>query len=791
MTVKRSILLGQTAPLFPVFAALLLSWALHGCAPKAQDTLVARIGTTPITLTDYEKLYVKSNGSRDAGVQATQEEREKFLDLMIKYRLKLTDAYRKGMDKRTDLLSEIQQYKGSLAASYLTDRTLVSPAVRKMYDRTREEIRASHILLTFKQGATAEDSAAVNTRAAEIIAEVKAGQDFGQIAANESADPSAKQNRGDLYYFSVGRMVPEFEDAAYDLKAGEVTSTPVKTRFGIHIIKVTDRKPSAGERRCSHIMIRFPNMNPTPDDTAAALAKIQPLMDSLKQGADFAELARRNSEDGGSSNQGGDLGWFSRGRWPQPFDEAAFLLSTDQLSPVIRTAYGYHIIKCTDSRPPKSFEEARQNLQNTYQEQRFPAQYAEFLAGIRKEVGFLRIDSVAQKFTTAFDSTRTTRDSTWTDTLDAGFRRTAMFRVNSGPISVDSVVAIIKSHLEWSNLSLHRITLSSTLDKVAEQITFSAKADLLERQDPEFAALLREYREGILLYQAEQEQVWNRVVTSDSVLREYFEKNRDKFTYPDRVRFTEIRAANETQGKNIRTLVDAGKTFEQIVAEDSVRMKLPTTYPVQFAAGKSALSKAAQQTLSTVGAQMTAEPMLRIMLTSYPDTSTRKKQNEAIAAGRVEVVKTHLMEKYGIPAERILSESRAQRFAAAREKDTAGLLQQVRLQLIGRQPLVISPLEQHLLAPEADERARYADSLAPGSVSVPFFFKVGYSLVRLEGRDPARHKTFDEAGAEVSSSFQDYEAKRLESEWLNRVRREHPVVEYRENLGKAFAPLQQ
>ena len=183
---------------------------------------------------------------------------------MIKYRLKLTDAYRQGMDKRPEVLSEIDQYRGSLATSYLTERELVRPSVRKMYDRTCEEIRASHILLSFPPNAKAEDSALVYKQAQEIIGEVKAGKDFAQLAVSFSKDPSAQQNKGDLYFFTAGRMVPEFEDGAFALKTGEVSPTPIKTRFGLHIIKVTDRKPSRGERQASHIMFRFPNQIPNP-----------------------------------------------------------------------------------------------------------------------------------------------------------------------------------------------------------------------------------------------------------------------------------------------------------------------------------------------------------------------------------------------------------------------------------------------------------------------------------------------------------------------------------------------
>lgn len=784
---NRSVSVRTVAPLYIVLLAAMLSSLLAGCAPKREDVLVASIGKAPVTIADYEKLYVKSSGGSDSGATATQEDREKFLDLMVKYRKKLIDAYDKGMDRRPELMGEIQQYKGSLAASYLTDRQVVTPAVKKMYERSREEIRASHILLTFKDGATHEDSAAVLKQAADLIAEAKAGRDFSELAVSYSADPSVKTNQGDLYYFTVGRMVPEFEEAAFAMKKGDVSSSPVFTRFGAHILKVTDRQVSRGETHCSHIMIRFPSQNPTPEDTTAALAKVKMLQDSLRAGMDFAELARHHSDDVGSADRGGDLGWFSRGRWPQPFDEAAMLLKPGEYSSIIRTAYGYHLISCLETRPPKTFDEARQDLQNLYQQQRFQGDYAAYLAGIRNEVQYMRNDSIAHAFATAFDSTKTVRDSGWADVLTPSLRRAAMFRFSNGPVSVDSVLSIIKSHLEWSNLSLHRISLSSTVDKIAEQLVFSAKADMLEKADPEFAALLREYKEGILLYQAEQENVWNRIATNDSLLHIYFNKNRDAYTYPDRVLFSEIRAMTEAQAQRIHEQVVAGKSFERIAVEDSVRMKLPSSYVVTFASGKSTVSTTAQRVLDQVAAIHAREPELRFSLLAFPDTSVRKTRNAGLATQRLEAVRKMFAAKSGIAAETIVTEHRPQRFAAAKLKDSTGVTDRVEIQVLGRQALVLSKIEQHLLAVSADERALRADSLAIGGVSAAFPFKVGYSIVRLDGRDGARQKTFEEAGAEVSSHFQDAEAKRLEKEWMDGVAQRHPVVLYKENLKQAFA----
>jgi peptidyl-prolyl cis-trans isomerase SurA len=760
---------------------------INGCAPKQQESVVATIGTNPITLTDFENMYTRSNGDASIDTTVSQEERERFLDLMVKYRLKLTDAYRQGLDKRPEVQGEINQYRGSLAASYLTDREIVMPNVRKMYDRSLEEMRASHILLTYRQEAKAEDSAAVLRQAQEIIAEIKAGKDFGQLAVEFSQDPSAKQNKGDLYYFSVGRMVPEFEDAAFALKTGEVTPTPVKTRFGMHIIKVTDRKPSRGELQASHIMIRFTDQNPSPEDTAKAYAKILAIQDSIAKGLPFAELAARNSEDGGSSGRGGDLGWFSRGRWPQPFDEAAFQLTPGKTSPIVRTAYGYHIVHCTNARPPKSFEEAKQDFQNLYQQQRFQPDYATFTAKIKKETQFVRKDSVITRFVAGFDSTKTVRDSTWGSTLPDDFGSATMFTVLARPIIVDTVIAMIKNHVEWSNTSLHRQSLAPIVDKLADQVLFEGKSVLLEQQDPRFAALLREYREGILLYQIEQDQVWNKVTTSDSLLRLYFAEHRDKFVFPDRVLFTDIRAASNANAEIIRQKLLAGMKMEQVAQEDSLRMAAKVTYQLRFGARKTSVPAAQAGTVASVGSFLTNEKATRVMIAAYADTSTRKSKNEALAKQRLELVKGMLTKTHDIASDRILTEIRPRNFAAAKQRDTAGVLQVLDVQILGLQPLVISPLETSLAAPAADERAKQADSLAVGGYSAPFFYKVAYAVVRKDGVDPARQKTFEEAGAEVSSAFQEYESKRLEAEWLGRVKQFAPVVEHKELLKNAFA----
>ena len=194
--------------------------ALSGCSPKEHDAVVASVANEPITLSEYERQYLRNTPNRDSAAALPLEAKQRFLDLMVNYKLKLTDARRENLEQQPQVRNEIQQYKGGLAASYVTDREIVGPALRRLYQRRGEEIRARHILLTLAPGAGPADSAAAYARADSLLRALTAGAAFDSLARRYSEDPSAKQNGGDLYYFTAGMMVPDFEDAVYALKKG-------------------------------------------------------------------------------------------------------------------------------------------------------------------------------------------------------------------------------------------------------------------------------------------------------------------------------------------------------------------------------------------------------------------------------------------------------------------------------------------------------------------------------------------------------------------------------------------
>ena len=774
----------QASHYLSVLAGIIL--LLSGCSSR--EAIVATVGEKPITLKEYEDLYIKSNGSREAAAKSTQDEREKFLDLVTKFRLKLADAYDHGLNKRPDLIAEIDQYKSSLASSFLTDREISGPGAKAMFDHRHNEYRASHILISLGQTPTKEESTAAYAKADTVLARLRAGARFDSLAVGYSQDPSVSQNKGDLYYFTAGQMVPAFEDAVFNMKVGEITQKPVRTQFGLHIIKLVDKKPARGEIKASHIMIRFEKQDPGPEDTLAAYQKIKAIQDSVKSGVDFAELAKRNSGDPGSASKGGDLGWFQRRRWVLPFDEVAQTLKPGEVSGIVRTVYGYHLIKCYDEHPPKNFEDSKKDMQQLYQQTRFQDDYKKYYARLQGETQFKLHEDVLLKFIAACDSNRTTKDSAWWSTIPKSVGSSSLITFGTRPVSVDSVVTLINERQDFTNTPLRDPGIRNAVDKVAESLVFAVKAESLEKDSPEFGAIMKEYTDGILLYQIEKERIWDKIAVNDSVLKVYFNNNRDKFTFPDRVDFTELRAADDSVARLISAQARGGKTLEEIAASDSVRMAQRYDFQVDFDAPSAKLSASATKELGPVLAQLKGDPILRIQIVTHPDTSARKVQNEKLAEQRVKSIKAYFT-RNGIAEPRLTTFSQAynRKTMADTVRDKNILYRRVTMNIIGRRAMVIGKLESAILPIATDERTAKADSLQAGQISLPFRSKYGLSIVRLNRRDPTRQKTFEEAGTEVSSSFQEYESKRLENEWLDGLRKRYPLVEHKEVLKTAFA----
>jgi peptidyl-prolyl cis-trans isomerase SurA len=356
-------------------------------------------------------------------------------------------------------------------------------------------------------------------------------------------------------------------------------------------------------------------------------------------------------------------------------------------------------------------------------------------------------------------------------------------------VSVDSVVKLINARPDFGNTPLRDAGIRNMVEKIGESLVFAVRAETLEKDSPEFAAIMKEYTDGILLYQIEQDRVWGGVAVSDSALKNYFATNREKFMFPDRVDFTDLRVVDDSVAQMLFKQARAGKTLEEIAAADSVRMSMNSSFHVEFAANSAKLSPPIIKAIAPVVGQLKADAALRVQLTAHPDTSVKRAQNLKLAEQRLATIREYF-KKQGIDEVRVpvFTQPYNRNTVADKTKDKNTLGLRINADVIGRRVMVVGKPETAILPVTTDERTAKADSLQVNEVSGPFKSKYGISIIRLNKKDPLRQKTFEEAGTEVSSSFQEYESKRLEKEWLDGLRRQYPVVEYREALKSAFAP---
>lgn len=550
--------------LFPV--ALFCGFLISGCA-GSNPNIVARIGNDPLTLEDFEEQYSKNNGGWDKAVTSTMEDRARFLDLLVNFRLKVKQAYDIGLLADSSVRSELDGYEVTVASAYMIDKEIVEPKVREMYDRKRDELKASHILIRLDPNASPQDTLAAYNKAMKVLGMVPR-YSFDTLAVTYSEDQSVSFNRGDLGFFSIGRMVPEFEDAVFRLKVGEITPLPVRTQFGYHLIKLTGRQQNRGAVHVSHILRRFRD---DMSDTTAVKDSTWIIYNMLKKGADFAETASRFSQDPGSGAKGGDIGFYDRERVPPTVAEIFFSTPLDSIAAPMRMSYGYHIFKITGFTPMPKFQDAEKDLRQQYQQTRYNSDYSHFVKSLLKEYRLVFDTLAIAKLCSAVDTTKSPANITWSDTLDVQFKKQTIFTCQDRKYTVNDFVDHVNTTGEFRGMVLNPKNVHYMIERMSEGKIVEEHARQVPKRYPAFSKLLKEYQDGILLYRIEQDEVWKKVVVNDSLLKVYYDSTKDKYRWPDRVNFAEIFVTNDSLAKAAYKEIKAGKNFEDVAEKYTMR----------------------------------------------------------------------------------------------------------------------------------------------------------------------------------------------------------------------------
>jgi len=541
---------------------------------QTKDPILMKVGNNAVTKEEFKAIFTKN--LKDSVI--TQQALDEYLVLFTKFKLKVTEAELMGLDTTKKFKDELDGYRKQLARPYMTDLSMNEELVKEAYTRMQEEIRASHILVKCDLDAMPKDTLAAYNKALAFKERIQKGENFATVAGGKigSDDPSAAKNGGDIGYFTALQMVYTFETACYKMKVGDV-SNPIRTKFGYHIIKITDRRPARGQVKVAHILISSKD-DDDPIVKEAASKKANEILEKIKSGEDFANLAKQFSDDQSSSKKGGELQIFGPGKMVLEFENASFeLKNIGDVSGLVKTNYGYHIIKLLEKIPVQSFEEMRGQLrQKISRDSRAVIPKKIFVDKLKEKYKFKETKSALDLFYTAVDTSilhsRWKKEymmaaKSYVRPTGAKPQEDGLIKeVNEGnkektkatevvPVDAKKVDAMKKKiiftfadkkfsqydfavYLENNqrkdkDVELRKYILASYRSWTQDELN-NYENSRLEEIYPEFRLLMKEYRDGILLFELTDQKVWNKAVKDTSGLRAYYNQHKAKYMWPVR-----------------------------------------------------------------------------------------------------------------------------------------------------------------------------------------------------------------------------------------------------------------
>ncbi|WP_369048939.1 peptidylprolyl isomerase [Tenacibaculum sp. UWU-22] len=460
---------------------------------QKQNTVLLTINDKPITVSEFKYVYDKN---KDIILDKASKNIDNYLTLFIDYKLKVAEAHELNLDKSKAYNDVIADYKKRLLTSYLQDKDYLDKLVKQAYFRIKNEVKAKHILVRFHDNMQPSDTLALYNKILGYRNRILAGESFEKVAKEVSEDPSAKVNGGDLGYFTAFEMVYPFENAAYQTKVGQV-SMPFKTRFGYHIIKVNDMRPSKGEFQVAQILVS--------DKSNTGKAIIDSAYAALQAGEQFKSVVSKFSTDEGSISKGGILPRFRIGTMVKEFENAVLTLDKEgAYSKPFKTKYGWHIVKLVKNYPILSFDEMKDKLMHQVKNSDRSKLYRkEALKRLKKQYSIKVNKEALAEFKNPYKTFLK-------DNLQA-----TLLTINNKEIKQEAFYNYYKGSQK---------PIDYLFEKFKDNQILVYFENDLENTSPTYKHALQEFKDGLLLFDLMQKKVWNKALQDTKGLEDFFAK---------------------------------------------------------------------------------------------------------------------------------------------------------------------------------------------------------------------------------------------------------------------------
>lgn len=516
--------------------------------PKIHAQTLFSVGDKDVSTDEFLYVYGKN---KDIGNQIDPKTAEEYLDLYVRFKRKVLQSESEGRDTLNSFKMEFNNYYRQLLKPYLTDKEIDKKIIAEAHERLKSDVRVSHLMLDLPKDPSPSDTLKIFNKIIDLKNRIIQGENFEELARSISSDTYSARNGGDLGYFTAFNMVYPFENAAYNAQLGELVG-PVRTNYGYHILKVTDKRKSRYKMSAAHILILDSEEIPKED----AQIRINEIYDRLVSGESFKMLARKYSEDKSSISRGGEFPAFGLNQMLPEFEDAVYGLSKDgDFSKPFKSELGWHIVKRIkkyevpelekmeaeitgkirrDERSSISRKSFILRLRERYQLEIFNASFEAIIKGLKKGKKLSRYKKPVFSYQGLSDKKYVTQQD---------FAKAFQNQATRSP--------------EISEYSVLESIIENTLMKEAEL--------RLPNENKEFKYLAQEYREGILVFDLTREKVWDAASKDSTKIKDFFQKNLSNYQWKERRTGAVYNTSSSRVFKRAEGLLKKGVPAEKVL----------------------------------------------------------------------------------------------------------------------------------------------------------------------------------------------------------------------------------
>jgi len=508
---------------------LLLTCLTSGiCILSGYAQTLFTYGPNSVSKEDFLRVYKKNSINKQPDMSDTAL--RSYLDLYGLFRMKVAEADRQKLDTVESIQHELDNYRKQLAKNYLTDEQVTNKLIHEAYDRMKENVHVEHILISCTPGSDTTAAYAKIDSIYHLIENHKA--DFETLAKEFSDDKGTKENGGDVGYFTAMQTVYTIENVAYNTPVGKV-SKPFRSQFGYHILKVLDKRPDRGQVKVAQILIKT-SKSKGEEGMAAARKRADSVETMLKNGVPFDELVTKYSDDEFTNKEDGVMKPFGTGKMVLPFENAAFALKKPgDISAPVETSYGFHIIKLIAKYPLAPYDTLFPTLKHKV-ENDSRAQVAKeiFFDKVKEKNGFKEYPENIKEISNKLLATPDTGKMAKVIRAEDYKHMNKPLFVLGGKDYLQHDFATFFETLTHGKINGPKIAVvHDAYNLYVNTVVNDFEEHKLVEENPEFKNLMEEYRDGIMLFELMDRNVWSKAAHDSVGLEAFYEQHKGKYMW--------------------------------------------------------------------------------------------------------------------------------------------------------------------------------------------------------------------------------------------------------------------